>query len=262
MDVLHSINWLYSLSGFAVGMLVGMTGVGGGSLMTPLLILLFGIHPATAVGTDLLYASATKTAGTLIHGLHQTIEWRVVGRLASGSLPATALTLFVLSKLDLHGGAASGLITFVLGIALLLTAGALIFRTQIVALYARHVGVLSPRRTAYLTIAVGAAVGVLVSLSSVGAGAIGVTALILLYPRLPTVRVVGSDIAHAVPLTLVAGLGHWMIGSIDAYLLGSLLVGSLPGIILGSTISARVPDVVLRLSLAVTLLLVGGRLVF
>ncbi len=262
MDVLHSIDWLYSLSGFSVGFLVGMTGVGGGSLMTPLLILLFGIHPATAVGTDLLYASATKTAGTLIHGFHQTIEWRVAGLLALGSLPMTALTLFALSKFDLHGSSASGLITFVLGIALLLTAAALIFRAQIVTLYARHIGDLAPRQTAYLTVAVGAGLGVLVSLSSVGAGAIGVTALILLYPRLPTVRIVGSDIAHAVPLTLVAGIGHWMIGSIDAHLLGSLLVGSLPGIVLGSTLSARVPDVVLRLSLAATLLLVGGRLVF
>jgi len=262
MDVLHSIDWLYSLSGFAVGFLVGMTGVGGGSLMTPLLILLFGIHPATAVGTDLLYASATKTAGTLIHGFHQTIEWRIVGLLALGSLPMTALTLFALSKVDLHGSSASGLITFVLGIALLLTAAALIFRTHIVALYARHIGDLAPRQTAYFTVAVGAGLGMLVSLSSVGAGAIGVTALILLYPRLPAVRIVGSDIAHAVPLTLVAGIGHWMIGSIDIHLLGSLLVGSVPGIVLGSTLSARVPDVVLRLSLAATLLLVGGRLVF
>ena len=261
MGILHSIDWLYSLSGFAVGVLVGMTGVGGGSLMTPVLILLFGIHPATAVGTDLLYASATKTAGTLIHGLHRTIEWRVVGRLACGSLPMTALTLYVLSRLDLQSGGASHLITFVLGIALLLTAGALIFRAQIVALYTRRVGILDPRRTAYLTVAVGAALGVLVSLSSVGAGAIGVTALILLYPRLPTVRIVGSDIAHAVPLTLLAGIGHWLIGSIDTHLLGSLLVGSVPGIVLGSTLSARVPDAVLRVTLAATLLLVGGRLV-
>jgi uncharacterized membrane protein YfcA len=150
----------------------------------------------------------------------------------------------------------------VLGIALLFTATALIFRAQIASLYAAHVGILDQRRTATLTVAVGAAMGVLVSLSSVGAGAIGVTALILLYPQLPTVRIVGSDIAHAVPLTLVAGIGHWMIGSIDGHLLGSLLIGSLPGIVLGSTLSTRVPDAVLRVSLAVTLLVVGGRLVF
>ncbi len=262
MNLLHSTDWLYSLSGFAVGMLVGMTGVGGGSLMTPLLILLFGVHAPTAVGTDLLYASATKTAGTLIHGLHDTIEWRIVGLLAAGSLPMTALTLYGLSKLDLHGAAATNLVTFVLGIALLLTAAALLLRSQIVSLYDKYVGALDPRRTALLTVALGGVIGVLVSLSSVGAGAIGVTALILLYPRLPTVRIVGSDIAHAVPLTLLAGFGHWMIRAIDTHMLGLLLIGSLPGIVLGSHIAARVPDIVLRLSLAATLMVVGGRLVF
>lgn len=261
MHFVQSVDWLYSLSGFAVGMLVGMTGVGGGSLMTPLLILLFGIHPSTAVGTDLLYASATKTAGTLIHGFHRTIDWRLVGRLATGSVPATALTLLVLSKLDLHGGGASRLITVVLGAALLLTAVVLLFRSSIVSYYAARIGPLDPWRTAWLTVATGALLGVLVSISSVGAGAIGVTAMILLYPELPIVRIVGSDIAHAVPLTLLAGMGHWMIGAIDAPLLGSLLIGSVPGIVLGSTVSARIPDVVLRVSLAATLLLVGSRLV-
>ncbi|HEX9465915.1 MAG TPA: sulfite exporter TauE/SafE family protein [Alphaproteobacteria bacterium] len=262
MSIFGSIEPLYSMSGFAVGVLVGMTGVGGGSLMTPLLILLFGIHPATAVGTDLLYASATKTGGTLIHGLSGTVDWRIVGRLAAGSVPMTALTLFLLSKTDIQGGVATGLITIVLGSALFLTAFVLIFRAPIVAFYAKHVGELDPRRTALLTVAMGAVLGVLVSISSVGAGAVGVTALILLYPRLATVRIVGSDIAHAVPLTFVAGVGHWVMGSIDWHLLGSLLVGSLPGIVLGSYISARVPDAVLRISLAVTLMLVGGRLVF
>jgi uncharacterized membrane protein YfcA len=258
----HSIDPLYSLSGFAVGALVGMTGVGGGSLMTPLLILLFGIHPATAVGTDLLYAAATKTGGTLVHGYTRTVDWRIVGRLASGSLPATALTLLVLSRLDLTGKGASALITLVLGYALFCTALALIFRAQIQKLYAKHVGELDPRRTAILTVVTGAILGVLVSISSVGAGALGVTALVLLYPKLRIVRIVGSDIAHAVPLTLLAGLGHWYIGSIDTHLLGSLLVGSIPGIVVGSYASTLVPDTALRLTLAATLILVGSRLVF
>jgi hypothetical protein len=256
------IEPLYSLSGFAVGMLVGMTGVGGGSLMTPVLILLFGIHPATAVGSDLLYAAATKTAGTLAHGLNDTIEWRIVGRLAAGSVPMTAVTLFALSKLDLTGAEASQLITIVLGIALFVTAGALIFRRQIVDAYGARLGGLDPRRTTILTIATGAVLGVLVSISSVGAGAIGVSALVLLYPRLPTARIVGSDIAHAVPLTLLAGIGHWIMGSVDWHLIGSLLVGSLPGIFIGSYMSSRVPDAVLRLTLAATLIIVGGKLVF
>jgi uncharacterized membrane protein YfcA len=258
--MIRSVDLLYSIAGFCVSLLVGMTGVGGGSLMTPLLVLLFGIHPATAVGTDLLYAAATKSAGTLVHGLNRNIDWRIVGRLAAGSVPMTALTLLALSSFGIYSGAARGLITAVLSGALAATAAVLIFRKRILAFFAAHVGELSPRRTAALTVLLGAALGVLVSISSVGAGALGVTAIILLYPRLPTVRIIGSDIAHAVPLTLVAGIGHWALGSIDWHLLGSLLAGSLPGIIIGSYYSARVPETVWRFTLATTLLLVAGKL--
>ena len=254
------IEPLYAISGFAVGFLVGMTGVGGGSLMTPLLILLFGVHPATAVGTDLLYAAATKTGGTLFHGLARSIEWRVVGRLALGSLPATALTLLVLSNLDLAGAAARSMITTVLCVALVLTAIVLIFRNAILRTYGARRPELDARRTSKATIAVGAVLGVLVAISSVGAGAIGVMALVLLYPKLPVSRIVGSDIAHAVPLTLLAGAGHWMIGTVDWHIMGSLLVGSLPGIFLGSWLALRVPETALRLLLAGTLLIVSGKL--
>ena len=259
--MIHSADLLYAVSGFCVSLLVGMTGVGGGSLMTPLLILLFGVHPATAVGTDLLYAAATKSGGTLVHGLNRNVDWRIVGRLAAGSVPMTALTLLALSAFGIYSGAARGLITAVLSGALAATAAVLIFRKSILAFFATHVGELNPRRTALLTVLLGAVLGVLVSISSVGAGALGVTAIILLYPRLPTARIVGSDIAHAVPLTLVAGIGHWMLGSIDWHLLGALLTGSLPGIVIGSYVSVRVPDAVLRFTLATTLLLVAGRLV-
>jgi uncharacterized protein len=261
--VFPDINPLYSTSGFFVGMLVGLTGVGGGALMTPLLVLLFGIHPATAVGTDLLYASITKTGGTLVHGLSNTVDWKITRTLALGSVPATALTLLVLAYFN-HGGkeGAAGLITTVLGFALILTAIALLFRKRILDFFAKRVGEFEPGRTRTLTIALGAALGVLVSLSSVGAGAIGVTVLLILYPRLPVAKIVGSDIAHAVPLTLIAGIGHWFLGSIDWSLLGSLLVGSLPGIAIGSYISARIPDRVLRPILASTLAVVGGRLAF
>src|SRR5256886_12890310 len=259
---MHSVNLLYSVSGFAVGFLVGMTGVGGGSLMTRVLILLFGIHPATAVGTDLLYAAATKTGGSLVHGLARSIDWTVVGRLASGSVPSTALTLLVLSRFDVNGAAMRELITTVLSVALFVTAGLLIYRRKLLTFYVARVGELSARRTNRLTLLSGAMLGVLVSISAVGAGASGVTALILLYPHLPMARIVGSDIAHAVPLTLIAGMGHWMLGLTDLGLLGSLLVGSIPGIILGSYAAPRMPDAVLRYILAGTLLLVGGRLVF
>src|SRR5581483_1948975 len=240
--------------------LVGLTGVGGGSLMTPILILLFGIHPAAAVGTDLLYAAATKTAGSLVHGYNRTVDWRVVGRLATGSVPATVLTIFALSFVNLNGPLAHGLIAGLLTVALFLTALTLVFRERIVDRYAPRIGRLSEQCVAALTIAVGAALGILVSISSVGAGAIGVTALILLYPKLPTARIVGSDIAHAVPLTLVAGMGHWWLGSIDLHLLIPLLLGSVPGIVLGSYTAARVPEFTLRVLLAGTLVVVASKL--
>ncbi len=262
MQFLASINPLYSLSGFVIGILVGLTGVGGGSLMTPLLVLLFGIHPATAVGTDLLYAAATKTVGTAVHGASGTVDWKIVGKLAAGSVPATILTLMVLAHVGKQVGVASHLITFVLGIALLLTAAAILFRNMLLEFFKRRFGPINVRRTMGFTILLGAVLGVLVSLSSVGAGAIGVTVLLILYPDLPAGKVVGSDIAHAVPLTLIAGLGHWMIGSVDFHLLASLLIGSIPGIIIGSLVASRVPDRVLRPILASTLAFVGGKLVF
>jgi uncharacterized protein len=174
---MHAIDPLYSVCGFVGGLLVGMTGVGGGSLMTPLLILLFGVHPATAVGTDLLYAAATKTGGSLVHGLARTIDWTVVRRLASGSVPSTALTLLVLSRFDVNGAAMRDLITTVLSVALFVTAGLLIYRRKLLTFYTARVGELSARRTNRLTLLSGAVLGVLVSISSVGAGAIGVTVL-------------------------------------------------------------------------------------
>lgn len=256
------IDPLYSLSGFAVGLLVGMTGVGGGSLMTPILILLFGIHPATAVGTDLLYAAATKTGGSLVHGLARSIDWRVVRRLASGSIPATAMTIVALSHFNLDGDAAGSMITLVLSVALFATAFVLVFGGPIVALYRARVSELDPKRTAVVTVMVGALLGVLVSISSVGAGAIGVVILVLLYPHLPMAKIVGSDIAHAVPLTLIAGVGHWVMGSVDWHIIASLLVGSLPGIFIGSYFAIRVPERALQLVLATTLLVVASRIAY
>jgi uncharacterized protein len=259
--MLSTMDPLYVLSGFLVGFLVGQTGVGGGSLMTPLLVLLFNIAPGTAVGTDLLYAAVTKTVGTLVHGLHQTVDWRVVFRLASGSTPATLATLLLLSRAGL-AGREGGAIASILGIMLLLTAVSLVFRRPFLAFAGPYLEGIPPQRTAKLTVALGAALGFLVTISSVGAGALGVTALLLLYPRLPTAVIVGSDIAHAVPLTLVAGLGHWWLGSVNWPLLLSLLCGSLPGIVLGGHIATRVPDMILRMTLASVLTVVGARLVF
>jgi uncharacterized protein len=254
------IDPLYVVSGFGVGLLVGMTGVGGGSLMTPLLILLFGIHPATAVGTDLLFAAATKAGGSVAHGLARSIHWPAVIRLACGSIPASIVTLFVLWQLDLNGESSRSLVNLVLCFALLLTAASLIFRKAIMERYRSRMQRLDAATTARATVVVGAALGVLVSISSVGAGAVGVTALLLLYPQLSMTRIVGSDIAHAVPLTLVAGIGHWATGAIDWPLMVVLLVGSLPGILIGSYFAHRVPEAALRLVLAATLILVAGNL--
>jgi uncharacterized protein len=262
MNWVHAIYPLYILSGFCVGALVGMTGVGGGSLMTPILILLFGIHPQNAVGTDLLYAAATKTGGTLAHGFIGTIEWRVVGLLASGSLPMAILTVLILSHVKTSGGRLGDIITFMLGLALLATAVALLFRERLISHAGRGLERSTGRRTASLTILTGAALGILVSLTSVGAGALGVTALIMLYPALPIARIVGSDIVHAVPLTLVGGIGHWFAGSVNTTILASLLIGSLPGILIGSYAAAFVPDRVVRFTLAAVLVVVGGKLVF
>ena len=258
MSILHLVDWHYALSGLLVGALVGLTGVGGGSLMTPLLVLLFGVAPLTAVGTDLLYAAVTKAGGACIHARNRTVDWHVVRRLATGSLPAAAATLAVLSRTG--SPPQHALVTTVLGVALVLTASSLLFRRMLLERLAPRMEALDEGRRAILTVLLGFALGILVALTSVGAGALGGTVLLLLYPRAPLVRIVGADIAHAVPLTLVAGLGHWALGSVDFAVLGSLLVGSLPGIAVASHLARRAPDRVLRPILAVTLAVVGVRL--
>jgi uncharacterized membrane protein YfcA len=252
----------YSLSGFAVGAMVGLTGVGGGSLMTPMLVLLFGVHPATAVGTDLLYAGLTKISGVTVHGLKGSVDWRVTRRLTMGSAPAALATLFFISHSGARSGQANSAITTILGCALLLTSASLLFRPWLVARMAPVFARASEARIAALTVALGALLGFLVTISSVWAGAVGVTLLLMLYPNMPTLRIVGSDIAHAVPLTLIAGAGHWAMGSVDWPLLGALLVGSVPGVAIGSLFAQRAPDKLLRSLLAGALILVGGKLAF
>jgi uncharacterized membrane protein YfcA len=241
-------------------MLVGLTGVGGGSLMTPVLVLLFGFHPATAVGTDLLYASVTKSVGTVVHHKGQTVDWRIVLGLASGSVPAAIVTLCLMSRFGATAGHGSTTLNLLLGCALIVTGMAVMFRPLILRFAGDHIHGMTARRVTGWTVLLGATLGVLVSVTSVGAGALGTTALLILYPKLPVARIAGSDIAHAVPLTLIAGIGHWMMGSVDFSLMGALLIGSIPGIIVGSLLGSRSSDAVLRPILAVTLLVVGGRL--
>jgi hypothetical protein len=260
MQMLGLIDPVFVASGFGVGFLVGMTGVGGGSLMTPLLVLLFGLDARVAVGTDLLYASLTKAVGSLAHGSGGTVNWRITWHLALGSIPAAVLTIAALYFLGPTSNESAALIKAVLGGALLLTAICVFARPRLLRLMQAVAPASLFVHRAGVTMAFGALLGVLVSISSVGAGAIGMTALVFLYPEEPAVRLVGSDIAHAVPLTLVAGLGHLLLGSVDGGILISLLIGSVPGIVIGSRLASRVPEFVLRPALAATLALVGIRM--
>lgn len=252
------IDLAQSLSGFLVGMIVGLTGVGGGSLMTPILVLFFGIHPVTAVGTDLLHAAITKSGGTYVHAKKRRVEWRITALLAAGSLPAAVVTLLTLHAYTGSLGS-SKIITTTLGVALILTGFALLLRARMKRLSVSYGHVELPRNPVF-TVLTGMVLGILVSLSSVGAGALGITALIFLYPRLAAQRIVASDLAHAVPLTLIAGVGHWLFGEVDWGLLLSLLLGSLPGIYIGSHLVGHIPDRILRALLIVVLLVIGTRL--
>ena len=237
-----------------------MTGVGGGSLMTPLLVLLFGFHPSTAVGTDLLYASVTKSVGTAVHHKGQTVNWKIVAALACGSIPAAILTLSLMAYFDVRTAESAFVLNLLLGGALLLTSVAVFFRPWILRWAGDHIDAMEDRRVTRWTVLLGALLGILVSITSVGAGALGTTALLILYPKLPVARIAGSDIAHAVPLTLIAGIGHWLMGSVDLTLMLSLLAGSIPGIIVGSLLATRSSDAVLRPILAVTLLVSSVKL--
>jgi len=231
--------------------------------MTPLLVLLFGVSPTTAVGTDLLYASATKTVGSAVHGWRETVDWQVMQRLALGSIPAALFTLMVLNRAGPLSKATQNDLMLGLAAMLALTSVLVLLQKRIVALAGRRKLARGHRhspRVVLGTVALGALLGTAVSLTSVGAGAIGVTALLLLYPELPMSRIVGTDIAHAVPLTLVAGMGHWIYGDVDGVLLVNLLLGSVPGIIIGSLISSRSPDGVLRPLLGMVLVLSSWQL--
>jgi uncharacterized membrane protein YfcA len=251
------------VAGLLVGLIVGLTGVGGGSLMTPIL-LWFGISPTTAVGTDLLYAAITKAGGVFVHNKKQNINWYITGWLSLGSIPAALLTLYVLHVLDTDTSALNSVIKYSLGWALVFTSVAILFKKKIMVYSQRHAGDKFHKESNtqnFLTVAIGVLLGVTVTLTSIGAGALGTVTLFFLYPLLPTNRLVGTEIAHAVPLTLVAGLGHASMGNLDMALLGQLLMGSLPGIYIGSMLSGKVPDLFLRNALAIMLFFVGFKLI-
>jgi uncharacterized protein len=252
----------FVVSGFAVGLLVGMTGVGGGSLMTPLLTLMFGVSPSIAVGTDLAFASLTKGVGTLTHRMRGTVRWPIVRRLCIGALPAALLASLALKQFGVLDKEIGQIIRYVIAISVMLTVVALLFKRKMLAWINAH-----PERQLQggaltaATIASGALLGTLVTISSIGAGAIGATLLVMLYPRLTAAEVAGTDIAYAVPLTAIAAVGHWWLGSINWELLLTLLVGSVPGITLGAYAARAVPERVLRGLLAFTLVSVAAKLI-
>ena len=261
---MHDLAFVFA--GFFVGFVVGLTGVGGGSLMTPLLIFFFGVKPHLAIGTDLLFAAFTKLGGSVQLARARMIDWPVVGQMAAGSLPASLVTLYILNQMGTTDPAVQRVMTMTLGVALLLTAAATLYKAVLGKTVARDIhkndlkAATKPKHWS-LPVLFGVIIGALVTLTSVGAGAIGVTALMLLYPALPLPRIVAADIAHAVPLTLVAGFGHASIGSVDWSLLVLLLAGSLPGIWLGAHLMLKTPDRVIRGALSVLLAYAGAKLI-
>lgn len=257
------LSMIYVLSGLAVGFIVGMTGVGGGSLMTPIL-LFFGISPATAVGTDLLYAAITKSGGIFVHQKKGNIDWRITKLLAFGSLPAAALTLLVMHQIGFDSKNVNSTIKIALGCTLIFTALAIVMKQQLLDWSHRNDAIftrMTHEQREVAAVVTGVVLGIMVTITSIGAGALGTVALFLIYPILPVSRLVGTEIAHAVPLTLVAGLGHAGLGNVHWDLLLNLLLGSLPGIYVGSHLPTAVPEKVLRPVLATVMVLVGMKLV-
>jgi uncharacterized protein len=258
------INWMSCVAGFGVGALVGLTGVGGGSLMAPMLILIFGAAPEVAVGTDLWFACITKMVGASIHGNKGTIDKQIVGRMLCGSVPAAVLTLIWL-WVTRTGQSHNQLMFRTLGITLILTSIVTLFRRRVHAFGQRMRGsrpIEFKRAQPVLTVLAGAILGFLVTFTSVGAGALGAAMLLYLYPfRLNASTLVGTDIAHAIPLTALAGIGHLILGNVNGDLLVALLIGSIPGIVLGSLAGTRAPDRIVRSAVCVMLALVGVKMI-
>jgi uncharacterized protein len=255
---------LYSFCGLIVGALVGLTGVGGGSLMTPILMLLFGQPPAVAVGTDLMFSACTKLVATASFGFSRRVDWRIVGRLAIGSVPAACAVIIWFWLDDRPPGVVDQLISRCLAVILALAAVALLLQNRL-----RQLGLTftaawlnnTERHKVALTIAAGGLLGFGVTMTSVGAGALGVAVLVALYPlRLTSDRLVATDIAHALPITAIGAAGHAILGHVDLRVLACLLVGSIPGVLIASRATIRLPSQFTRALIAIMLALVSARL--
>ena len=246
----------FIIAGAVVGFIVGLTGVGGGSLMTPLLVLGFNIQPAIAVGTDLLYAAITKSGGLWSHHKLHNIDWSIVKNLAKGSIPSTVIAVIAINYFEISNDTFEQLVSVTLGFMLIVTSATIIFKKQLSRFQSNR------EPSQILIISIGAVLGVLVTLTSVGAGAICSALLFILYPMMKTTRIVGTDIAHAVPLTAIAGFGHFQLGNVDYHLLISLIIGSLPAIYVGAKFGQKLPDGILKPFLALILLVIGVKFSF
>ena len=265
IDFILSFELIHIAAGSLVGFVIGLTGVGGGSLMTPILVLGFGIAPSIAVGTDLLYAALTKCSGVFFHHRHKTVDWRIVGLLGAGSVPSSLITIAMLEQIKAAGFNSDRLMMLTLSFMLVLTSIIILVKGRLISYISHQHGesviiITLKAYRAHITVISGIALGILVTISSVGAGAIGSAILFLLYPHKKPVAIVGTDIAHAVPLTAIAGMGHMHYGSVDYDLLFGLLAGGIPAIYLGSLIGRHIPDRWLRTAIALLLFAMGVKL--
>jgi uncharacterized protein len=255
---------LYAICGLIVGALVGLTGVGGGSLMTPILMLVFGQSPAMAVGTDLMFSASTKLVATASFGFSRRVDWRIVGRLVIGSVPAASAVIIWFWLNGRPPGVVDQVISRCLAVILALAAVALLMQNPLRRLGLRFTATWlnrAERHKVMLTVVAGSLLGFGVTMTSVGAGALGVAALVALYPlRLTSDRLVATDIAHALPITAIAAAGHAVLGHVDLRVLACLLVGSIPGVLLATRASIRLPPQLTRTLIAIMLALVSERL--
>ncbi|SEG23551.1 sulfite exporter TauE/SafE family protein [Marinobacterium lutimaris] len=258
------MEFAYIFAGLFVGFVVGLTGIGGGALMTPILIVLFGIPPFVAVSTDLLYAAVTKCGGVVSYARNKLVQWKIVGFLLLGSIPGSLFTLNYLEGLE-GLEQVEHLMNMTLGVSLVLTSVAVFMRARIRDLAGSlrdNPFTSSVRRwRPAITVITGFALGAMVTLSSVGAGALGTALLIVLYPRMTMPAIVGTDLVHAVVLTSVAGAGHYQMGGVDLELLLYLLAGSLPGVFVGSHFGVRLSPRLMQPIMGSLLMVIGLRFV-
>jgi uncharacterized membrane protein YfcA len=253
------IDGLVALAGLLVGFVVGLTGMGGGALMTPILVLLFNVQPLAAVSSDLVAAVIMKPVGGLVHARRGTVDMRLVRLLCFGSVPSAFAGVLLLKSLG-SGDDLQDLVKKILGVALLVAASAIIAKATVQRGRRVHLDISEVEMKALPTIAIGVLGGFVVGMTSVGSGSLMIVLLLMLYPSLSAAQLVGTDLVQAVPLVMSAALGHILFGDFQLGLTASLLIGSIPGVYLGARVSANAPDGLIRPALVTVLVLSGLKL--